>query len=258
MAAIRHFLSPSRYKIIFILCWLLYSIVAVLQNRFDVMAIGINLLWPMVLFYLLGCSFVSASRTSRPLFREWQLIAAGVSLAALDHASKIAVIILLPVGESLPVVLNRLHLVQVHNVTGSWIFATLGSAPVVLPAFVLSVILLLCAPLFFRFYSVNHRQSFWSSLAFVCLVACSLSNATDLGFRGYVVDYLYIPGLFAADFKDLLSEIVVASALIEALDNPRVSFRWNGWRDEFGDLLDFARRIFRFAASELLRFRRSL
>lgn len=255
MSTIWRFLRPTIYKLMFLLGWLLYSLSAVLRANFDVAPIGINLLWPAIFFYIVGCSMVLMSKFLLRSHRVAQLIAVALVLAAADHAAKIASLSLIPVGESIPIVLNRLHLVQVTNVTGPWIFATFGSAPVVLPALILSVILLFSAPLLFRYYSVTYRQSFWCEAAFICLMASSLSSAIDFGVRGGVVDYLYIPGHFAADLKDIFAEVFVASALIEVLDNPKISIRWTGWKNEFRDLRNVIVGISRFAISEMRRSR---
>jgi len=255
MSVMWRFLRPTIYKLMFLLGWLLYSLSAVLRAGFDVAPIGINLIWPAVFFYIVGCFMVLISKFLTRSHSMAQLIAVAIALVAADHAGKIASLSLIPVGESIPIVLNRLHLVQVTNVTGPWIFATFGSAPVVLPALILSVFLLISAPLLYRYYSMTYRQSLWCEVAFICLVASSLSSAIDFGVRGGVVDYLYIPGHFTADLKDIISEVFVASALIEVLDNPKISIRWTGWKNEFRDLRNVIVGISRFAIDEMRRSR---
>ena len=255
MSTIWLFLRPTLYKLMFLFGWLLYSLGVVLRTGFDVAPIGINLLWPAVFFYIIGCFMVLISKSMTRSHSMAQLAAMAIVLAAADHAGKIASVSLIPVGESIPIVLNRLHLVQVNNVLGPWILAQAVSAPVILPALIVSVILLFSAPLFFRYYSMTNRQSFWSEVAFICLVTSSLRSAIDLGVRGGVVDYLYIPGHFAADLKDIIAEVFVASALIEVLDNPKISIRWTGWKNEFRDLRNVIVGISRFAFSEIRRSR---
>jgi lipoprotein signal peptidase len=255
MSTIWRFLKPTIYKLIFLLGWILYSLSAVLRAGFDVAPIGINLLWMAVFFYIVGCFMVLTSKNLTRSHSMTKLIAVASVLAAADHAGKIASLSLIPVGESIPIFLNRLHLIQVTNVTGPWIFATFGSAPVVLPALILSIFLLLSAPLLFRYYSMTYRQSYWSEVAFICLVASSLSAAVDFGVRGGVVDYLYIPGHFAADLKDIISEVFVSSALIEVLDNPKISIRWTGWKNEFRDIRKVIVGVSRFAIREMRRSR---
>jgi lipoprotein signal peptidase len=255
MSKIGRFLQPTTYKLVFLLGWLLYSLASVVRSGFDVGAIGANLLWPAALIYIVGCSLVLMSSAWARGHRTSRLIAVAMALAAVDHGAKIAALSLIPAGESVPVVVDRLHLVQVTNVTGPWAFAAFGSAPAALPALVLSVVLTLIAPLLFRYYAVAYRVSFWCEVAFVCLLASSLSSAIDWGARGGVVDYLLIPGHFAADLKDVLSEFLVASALIEILDNPALRIRWTGWNNELKDLRNVIVGISRFAIHEIKRSR---
>ena len=73
----------------------------------------------------------------------------------------------------------------------------------------------------------------------------------DLGARGYIVDYLYLPGLFAADLKDVYLTVFASALIVEALSNPRISVRWLGWREEARELPRLVVEFTRFAVGEI-------
>jgi hypothetical protein len=64
-----------------------------------------------------------------------------------------------------------------------------------------------------------------------------------------VLDYIGLPGVVAADGKDLYLWLGVSGVLAEMLTSPDQPWRWRGWKDESAsaarqirDLFDFARR----------------
>lgn len=247
------FLMPTRFKLVFLIEWALYSLLAMVQNRFVVGPIFLNLLWPMVFFYLVGCVLVAVSRSHNAPVKTRKLVSVAVFLAVSDHIVKLAVVSRMAVGESIPLVVNRLHLVHARNMTGSWIAAMMESDPVVYQVLIFSVIFLAMTPLMYRFYSINHRQSFWSETAVVCLMAGLSSAVAELALRGFTVDYFGLPGHFASDLKDILLFVFTGSFVVEALDNPRISFRWKGWGQEVRDVWSLVSRFSSYVLSELRR-----
>lgn len=237
--------------------WVLCVAVAILRARFDIRPIAANLLWPFLFFYSLAWLLERASRSSRQLTRDRDIWLVVGFLVAVDHSCKLACSQLIPSGESVPVVANRLHLANLHNVHGNWLSSVSGTAPVVVQTLVISILFVTLAPLFYRFYSARHRKSFWSALAYGCLVAGTASAAVDLGVRGYIVDYLYLPGLFAADLKDVYLTVFASALIVEALSNPRISVRWLGWREEARELPRLVIEFTRFAVGEIRRIGRS-
>lgn len=238
---------------IFIAPWMLYVAFAIAQARFDIGPIAVNLAWPILLFYLVACLLKRASTLSEPAMRHrdiWVVIAV---LVAVDHLFKFAFSHMIPLGRSIPVFADHLHFANVHNVHGSFWLAKMGAPRVVAPALVFTVLSTVLAPLIFQFYSVRHRKSFWSVLAFCCFMAGAASAAMDLGARGLTIDYLELPGLFVADLKDIYLSLFVSTFFVEILSNPRISLRWLGWRRELRELPRLANEIARFGAGEIRR-----
>ena len=237
--------------------WVLCVAVAILRARFDIGPIAVNLLWPFLFFYSLAWLFEKASHSSRLLTRDRDVLLVAALLVAGDHLCKLACSQLIPLGESIPVVANRLHIANIHNVHGTWLSSVSGTAPVVVQTLVISILFVTLALLLHGFYSARQRKSFWSVLAYGCLVAGTASAAVDLGARGYVVDYLYLPGLFAADLKDVYLTVFASALIVEALSNPRISVRWLGWREESRELPRLVVEFTRFAVGEIRRIGRS-
>ena len=72
-----------------------------------------------------------------------------------------------------------------------------------------------------------------------------------MAFRGYITDFINLPGLVTADFKDILVTVGVAAVFAEALDNPKLSWRWRGWRQEGEDLIQLGANVLSFSIQEL-------
>jgi hypothetical protein len=70
-------------------------------------------------------------------------------------------------------------------------------------------------------------------------------------FRGYIVDFMVLPGVLAADLKDLFAAIGAAAFCAEALDNPNVSLRPRGWRQDRKELFWLVARVADFSGQEL-------
>ena len=179
-------------------------------------------------------------------------------LVAADHLLKYSFSHLIPLGESVPIVAGRLHFANIHNLHGNWVASVRNAPHEVVQTFVRSILFVALAPLLYRFYSERHRKSFWSVLAYVCGMAGCISAAIDLGVRGLVVDYLYLPGLFAADLKDVYLTIFSSAFLVEALLNPRITVRWLGWREEIREVPCLVIEFVRFSVMEIRRIGRSI
>ena len=250
--------TSTKIRLVFTVPWMLCVAVAIVQARFDIRPITVNLVWPFLFFYLTACLLEKASHSSKLAIGErgiWVMIAL---LVAVDHVWKFTFNHIIPLGDSVPVVANRLHLANFHNIYGTWVSAEWGASPVIVQTLVVSVVCVALAPLLYSFYSERHRKSFWSVLAYVCFVAGNVSAAIDLGVRGFVVDYLYLPGLFAADLKDIYLTIFASALFVEALLNPRISMRWLGWREELREFPNLVLEIVRFSVGKIRRIRRPI
>lgn len=54
----------------------------------------------------------------------------------------------------------------------------------------------------------------------------------DMFLRGYIVDFIGLPGLVTADLKDIFAYIGAAAIVIEALERPQKNLMWKGWETE--------------------------
>lgn len=70
-------------------------------------------------------------------------------------------------------------------------------------------------------------------------------------FRGYIVDYIGLPGLITADLKEIFIAIGIAPVLPETQDNPILSWRWVGWQNERDDLIRLVKSFWNFSIQEL-------
>lgn len=244
-------LRPSKLKLVFTSPWLAYMVFAVFQSHFNVIPILWNLLWPLGAYYLIGGLLEATAISSRTLFGERQLWLSMACMVILDHSLKWMVNSNITLGESIPLVAQRLHLANIHNTHGSWLIATMDASPVVTQVFVYSVLSLVSGPLLFRFYSQRHRVSFWSLLTYAFFMAGNASAALDLGARGLVVDYLLLPGLFAMDLKDIYLTMFASCLFVEAMQNPKISLRWLGWHEEMREFPRLVREVVRFSGREI-------
>jgi signal peptidase II len=168
-------------------------------------------------------------------------------IVALDQISKSVISVLLSPGATLPLVKGWLHLTNVRNVGGSWL-APAWTKPVLVVA---AVLVLPLSVIVYRYYIFSKRRSLWASLAFAGIFAGYASWLCDMALRGYVIDFIQIPGVVVADLKDLFLSLGGAGVVIEVLDNPNVSLTWAGWSAELENTQRLVTDITAFTAREL-------
>ena len=256
----RAFLAPTWFKIIFVVEWAAFLVLGLLRGDLHG---GRQLLvasYPLMIFYLVGCELDRLSRRGRQMGRGWKLpgpvtgLVAGlvVGLLASDQLSKTLVARSLPLHSSVPIVEGWLHVAHEQNRQGSWLMSAFDApllsiaelAVVVVPILLL---LILC----YRYYVKTKRGSVWADAAFVGLFAGLASWVCDVGLRGCVIDYLQLPGVVTADLKDILLAVGGAAFVVEALDSPYASWRWEGWRAEGKKLRQAVVGFARFSAQEV-------
>ena len=246
MQAAYKFFRPTVYKLIFTAEWAAYILHRVAGGRLTDLHQLMVALWPLLLFYCLGCALVAWSRRANRVTSGRGLALLVVVMVALDQVSKAVVSALLSPNATLPLVKGWLHLANVHNVAGSWL------TPVWMkPVLILAAILVLpLSVIVYRYYVSSKRKSLWPDLAFLGIFAGYASWLCDVYLRGYVVDFVEIPGFVAADFKDLFLLLGIC-VVIEVLDNPGMSLRWDGWRVELESTRRIITDIAAFAAGDL-------
>jgi lipoprotein signal peptidase len=258
MSAAVSFLTPDRAKLLFVVEWILFSALLLVQSRRIVPGLAVNLLVALGFFYLWGCGFAQIARRRRVKHigvRYLSLLAIG--LVVLDHVMKSLAYSHIPLGESTTIIPGVLSFAHGENAVGSWFFATFGLGSLASPASIVAgLVVLVMSPALYLFYVHRHRRSGWSAIAYVCLTAGTLSYVIDLGVRGVVVDYIRLAGVTTADLKDILLLFGAAAFVAEAVENPAVSLKWSGWRGEVRELRDLVGSFKRYIVTELFGARR--
>jgi len=85
-------------------------------------------------------------------------------------------------------------------------------------------IVLPCFVLGFRCYAVRKRMSLRLDVAFLTIVAGG-GALCDLALRGYILDFINLPGVVTADLKDIFTCVGLAALFAELVDNLGMSLR---------------------------------
>lgn len=249
---VRAFLAPTWFKAIFVVEWTAFLLLSLLRRDLDSGRELLVACWPLALFYLVACGLDAVSQRNTQLARGWRLPALVSGLVAADQLGKTLVTRFLSPPSSMPIVEGWLHVAHEQNPHGSWLAGTFdlpllglaALAAVVLPVLLLSI-------LGYQYYVKTRRRSVWTDAAFVGLFAGLASWVCDVGLRGYVIDYVQLPGVVTADLKDIYLAIGAAALVVETLDSPYVSWRWEGWRTEGTKLAKLLVGFVRFSAQQL-------
>jgi lipoprotein signal peptidase len=227
------FLKPTAVKLVFLAQWAVFMLVMVARGQLKTWHQLLVVTYPLAVFYLLACAFALLSQRTRWLARGWRLLALAFSLTGVDQLAKALVVTSIPFQASVPLIAGWLHLAHLYNPHGSWVFSMLnwqGWGTGLLAIVVLFT--LFCSILLHRYYITTRRPSVWADLAFVGLFAGSTSWLWDMVVRGHIVDFVVLPGVVAADLKDLFVDLAAAAVCAELLDNPTISLRPRDWRQD--------------------------
>jgi lipoprotein signal peptidase len=215
--------------------------------------------YPLAFFYLVACTLEAIALQVQPIARRWKLVFLAWGLALLDQAVKAVVCAGIPYQASIPIVEGWLHLAHERNFNGSWIvseFDLQGGGFLGLVLWGLVIVVLIISILWHHYYTTTQRQSFWADTAFLGLFAGLSSWVCDMSLRSYTLDYIGLPGLVTADLKDIYISIGVAAIFVEMLENPKLSWRWAGWREErdaAGRFLEFTVQVLSEAVQKVRR-----
>jgi lipoprotein signal peptidase len=252
-------LRPTATRLVFLVEWLLFILLALLRGKLESGKQILVASYPLAFFYSVACALALLSEHSQQLSRGWRLLVLALGLTAADQLAKAVVVASIPYQASVPVIGGWLHLAHVRNVHGSWVLSTLNTQGlgtallmIVVPA------ALLFSVLCHRYYTYTQRRSVWADMAFVGLFAGCMSWVCDIYVRGHVVDFVVLPGVLAADLKDLFVTIGAAAFCAEALDNPSVLLRPRGWGRDGKELFQLVARVAGFSMQELRGLRRAL
>jgi lipoprotein signal peptidase len=253
------FLKPTVLKLVFLVEWALFILLEWLRGELGTSRKILVASYPLVFFYLVACALVVLSQHTRQVAKGWKLLALALGLAAVDQFIKAMVGTFVPYQTSVPIIEGWLHLAHKHNLQGSWLLSAFNLRLVGTAMLTVVVVAILFGSAFcHRYYIGAKRKSVWADVAFLGLFAGSASWLCDMGFRGHVVDYISLPGVVAADFKDILLAIGAAALFVEVLEKPDVSLRWRGWRNEGDEFLQLGEDVVGFSIQELRRIRQVL
>jgi len=250
-------LRPTATRLVFLVEWFLFMLLALLRGELETGKQILVASYPLAFFYFVACALALLSEHTQQLARGWRPLVLALGLTGVDQLTKSLIVASIPYQASVPVIEGWLHLAHARNAQGSWVLSTLNSRGMGTVLLMIAVPSILLFSVFcHRYYVSTQRKSLWADVAFVGLFAGCMSWVCDMYFRGHIVDSIVLPGVLAADLKDLFVTIGAAAFCAEALDNPDVSLRPRGWRTDGQDLIQLAARVADFSIQEVRGLRR--
>ena len=214
--------------------------------------------YPFLFFYLFACVLLAISQSRRQLAHGWSLYLIAIGWILLDQAMKQIAAATIKEGTSIPILGGLLHISNLRNYRGSWVLSYFDLQLEITPLLtnvVLATVVILGVIFFHRFYVATRRRSLWADVAFLGFFSGYAGFLCDMTARGYVLDFIRLPSVVAADLKDVTLAIGLAAFCAEILDNPELSwrevFRWRGWQQEWSSLVRFTKEFYRFTVREI-------
>ncbi|MBN2391372.1 MAG: signal peptidase II [Anaerolineae bacterium] len=217
-------LKPSKIKLAFLVEWGLFIVIEVTRGKVHSGHALLVAAYPLLFFYLVACILVALSQRAWKIAHGWRLPALAIGLAMLDQALKTVIATVMPENASIPIVEGWLHIAHARNYNGTWIAATftLSSGPFIQSIqWAMTIAVLALSVVYHHYYSTHQHQSFWADVAFLGVFAAYTSWMWDMAFRGYIIDFIQLPGLVTADLKDILASLCTAAIIAELLDRHR-------------------------------------
>jgi lipoprotein signal peptidase len=249
-------LRPTATRLVFLVEWFLFMLLVLLRGELETGKQILVASYPLAFFYFVACALGLLSEHTQQLARGWRLMVLALGLTVVDQLTKSLIVASIPYQASVPIVEGWLHLAHVRNAQGSWVLSTLDAHGAGALLMIVVPVTLLFSVFCHRYYTCTQRKSVWADVAFVGLFAGCMSWVCDMYFRGHIVDFFVLPGVLAADLKDLFVTIGAAAFCAEALDNPNVSLRPRGWRTDGKDLFQLAARVADFSIGKVRSLRR--
>ncbi len=256
MRVLLAFIEPTRLKLLFLAEWALYLLFVLARGDLRTSRQFLVGAAPFAFYYLVGCTLVALSRRMRPIVGGGRLLACALVPVLLDQSAKALVGATMPLGASTPLLPGWLDLTHAGNPAGSWLLRIYHVRPGVvvwLLQWSMTAFLLVLSVVSYRYYSATHRRSFWADVAFIGVFSAALSWPFDVGLRGYTLDFIGLPGHFAADLKDITIGIGAMAIFAEGLDNPGLDRGWPGWRGHLEQSWSLVRDVTRFGWGDLRR-----
>ncbi|MCB9421400.1 MAG: signal peptidase II [Ardenticatenaceae bacterium] len=246
------FLRPTRNKLIFLIEWLLFFLITALQGGISSRQQALVVAYPLLFFYLVAALLESLSRKIKQIARGGWLLALAAGLALLDQAIKLWVTATIPFRTAVPLITGWLNLAHNCNFHGSWILSQFNRPMTsLIPLGIMAFLLLIFSWFGYRYYIAHQRSSLWADVAFLGFFAGLGSWLVEMPLRGHIVDFICLPHVVSADFKDIYLTIGIAAIFVETLDNPGLSRPWQGWTQERANFRQLLRDFFAFSRQEM-------
>ncbi len=212
-------------------------------------------LYPLLFFYFTGSLFFTMKDKQRIPKKTFQLIGLAFGLVAMDQILKWIISITLPVNDFFPIISGWLEITYRRNFHGAWIFTQLSvdSIPIIMPSLkVFFITLVLMIIPIYRYFKSIRGNKFWMNLSFTLLFSGILSWMIDMFMRGFILDYIGLPGIVACDLKDIFVYLGAVAMILEVLDNQSKFKLWNGWNSEKEAIKIFTTGVWRIITHDFL------
>jgi lipoprotein signal peptidase len=246
-------LKPSIRKIIFLAEWLVFIFILIFQGKIqNFHQLGVAL-YPLLFFYLIASFLFNLRDKKRQPLTTKNLLLIVVGLFLFDQLIKIIVVGLIPTNNSISVISGWFEFAHRQNPHGAWIFTNLsdntipGIVPVLKVFFIVLTILII--PIY-QYLESSLGPKYWIQIGFVCIFSAFLSWMVDMFLRGYIVDFIGLPGLVTADLKDIYAYIGAAAIIIEAVEEPR-NLQWTGLKTEILEIRQLYSGVTHFILQDL-------
>jgi lipoprotein signal peptidase len=240
------FLKPLPFKMLFLAEWLIFILILFAQGEIRSLQQLAIATYPLLLFYLGACILFALRDRKQPHLSSWGPVGLAVCLAIIDQGCKTSVVAFLSQSASIPIIPEWLEITHQTNQHGAWIFNDFADSSIPFITTLLKVlffaILATVIPLY-RYFKAARRNSLWLEASFILIFAGLISWTIDMFGRGFIVDYIGLPHLIAADLKDIYIYFGAAALVLEILDYPGAVFRWSGWPAEQQELGKVARGV---------------
>lgn len=247
--------KPEPKQLVFLVEWLIFLFLLFFQGKMVSLQTWGVALCPFLFFYFIGGILFCTSKKIKKLFDTKFLILIAFGLFLIDQLIKIFVITLIPINSSIPIIPGWFEITHRLNPHGAWIFTSLSddTIPLITPfmkLFLLSLTLLIIP--IYQYLESRYGKIFWMQVSFVCIFSAFLSWLVDMFTRGYIVDFIGLPGLVAADLKDIFAYIGAAAIIIQAMEDPETYLKWKGWRSEIKDIGEFSSSVKNFIIKDTM------
>ena len=173
----------------------------------------------------------------------------------MDQIFKWIVSITLPVNDSFPIIAGWLEITYRRNFHGAWIFTHLSvdSIPMITPLLkIFCIALVLMIIPIYRYFKTIRGNKFWMSVSFIFILSGVLSWMVDLFIRGFILDYIGLPGIVACDLKDIYVYFGAVALILEVLDNQTKFKLWYGWNYEREATIKFLSGVWQIITHDFL------